>query len=583
MYTIIDSLQKLQDAKLVLEKEEFIACDTEASDLNTKTATMEGIGFGTKDSTFFIPFPHSFPQGLIEDFLAKLFERTIIFHNAKYDIKLLKHNNLPVPEKIQDTMIMSWLIDENNSHGLKSLAKQFLGKDPKQWKEIKRQPDLFRGEEDIIKELADYCMDDVVNTYELFELFNPQLDEQGVRIAYERVELKLIPVLINMEMRGIRLNVSMLNEKSEKAKKELWRLEKDIVTKIKEKVPKNYPPINIRSPKQLEDILFNVYKYEVVKETEKGTKSTDVESLHEIIKRNNLKETDFLPMLLKFRDLDKVNSTYLVALAEQAGLENVIHANFLQHGTRTGRLSSNDPNLQNIPSRHDEWDVRTAFIPREGYRFLIADYSQIELRMLAHFSRDDHMVNTFNEGGDIHATTMKLAGITERRIAKNVNFGIVYGIGPRGLVALIGGKEEHAKRYINRFFEGYPMVRYFIDKVVAKTMQTGTVEMITGRKRRFHEFQDRRWFNSIARQAVNTKIQGSAADLIKIAMIKMEQALKEVGAFQLVQIHDEIIIETPVDKMERARDIINDCMTSALTLRVPLVANIVEGDHWIKG
>lgn len=583
MYTIIDSLDKLQKAREALDKVDIIACDTEASDLDTKKAKIEGIGFGTKTDTYFIPYPHSFPQELINDFLASLFSREVIFHNAKYDIKLLKHNNIPTPDKIHDTMIMSWLIDENDSHGLKSLAKQYLGKEPKSYKELNRQPDLFRTEQDIMVELANYCMDDVVNTYELYEYFYPRIDTEGVRIAYERVELKLIPVLINMEMRGIKLDVSSLQEKSEKAKKELWKLEKDIVTKIKEKTPKGYPPINIRSSMQLEDILFNVFKYEVVKETEKGKKSVDVESLHEIIKKNDLKEHDFLPMLLKFRDLDKVNSTYFEALVEQAGIENVIRANFLQHGTRTGRLSSNEPNLQNIPSRHDEWDVRSAFVPREGYRFLIADYSQIELRMLAHFSRDEHMVNTFLEGGDIHATTMRLAGITERRIAKNVNFGIVYGIGPRGLVALIGGKEDDARKYINRFFEGYPMVKYFIEKVQAKTLQTGKVDMITGRKRRFHEFQDRRWYNTIARQSVNTKIQGSAADLIKIAMIRMEQALKEVGAFQLVQIHDEIIIETPVDKMERAREIINDCMTSALTLRVPLVANIVEGDKWIKG
>lgn len=222
-----------------------------------------------------------------------------------------------------------------------------------------------------------------------------------------------------MEMRGVQMDVPLLKDKHEKAQKELRRLETEIVAKIKEKVPNGYQAINIRSPRQLEDILFKIFKYKSLKQTDSGKESTDAETLREIIRKEKLTDDDFLPMLLKFRDLDKVDGTYFVALAEQAGLESVIHCNFLQHGTRTGRLASSEPNLQNIPSRNDEWNVRQAFVPREGYKFVLADYSQLELRIMAHFSNDETMVHTFKQGGDIHAETMKAIG-SNRHHAKGL-------------------------------------------------------------------------------------------------------------------------------------------------------------------
>lgn len=583
MFTIVDDLKGLLEAEKTLSKNDVIACDLEADGLDTKTSAIQGIGFGTDKNSFFIPYPNGIDYKDVVIFLTKLFEKSVIFHNAKYDMQLLLENKLPVPAKFHDTMIMSWLIDENSQHGLKPLSKVILGKDPKKWTDLNKNIDLFVTQEDIMQELAEYCCEDVSNTFLLYEHFYPQLEPAGALIDYERVELKLIPVLIAMEMRGIKVDVSWLQEKHNQAVKELFRLEKLIMDKIKEESKNDRALYNIRSPRQIETILFDVLKYPVTKETESKKRSTDNEVLVDLVKKLKLKEDDIVPMLLKFRDLDKVNGTYFVALAEQAGTENVIHANFLQHGTRTGRLSSSDPNMQNIPTRHDEWNVRDAFIPREGYKFLIADYSQIELRMLAHFSRDEHMVNTFLEGGDIHATTMKLTGIKDRRIAKNVNFGIVYGVGPRTLSAMIEKPEADAKKYIDSFLNGYPMVRSFIHRVQQVTLSTGIVEMITGRKRHFHEFQDRRWYTTIARQSVNTKIQGSAADLIKIAMIKLFPLLKAHDSHMLVQIHDEIIIEVPEAKTEEVKKIITDTMENALKLRVPVIANIVEGDRWIKG
>lgn len=582
MYAIVDNDEKLAKSLQDLASEPIIACDLEADGLNTKVADIQGIGYGTDQKTYFIPFPHNIHKQKLLDALTELFKKEVVFHNAKYDLKLLLHNDLPTPAKIHDTMIMSWLIDENASHGLKSLAKEILGKEPKKWTDLTKTLDLFTTQEDIMQELAEYCCDDVSNTFQLYKHFFPQLKTEGVDVDYDRVEVKLIPVLMAMEMRGIKVDVSWLQDKHQKANAELRRLEQKIIAKLQEQTGKKDRVWNIRSPKQVEEILFDLLKYPVIKETNSKKRSTDNEVLEELVKKNKLTEDDIVPMLLKFRDLDKVNGTYFQALAEQAGLENVIRANFLQHGTRTGRLASNEPNLQNIPTRHDEWNVREAFIPRPGHKFIIADYSQIELRMLAHFSQDKNMTDTFLNDGDIHAKTMELTGITVRRIAKNVNFGIVYGVGPRTLSHLIETPEAEAKKYIDGFLNGYPQVRAFINRVQRHALNTGYVEMITGRKRHFHEFKDQRWYATIARQAINTKIQGSAADLIKIAMIKLHYALKEYDAHLLVQIHDEVIIECPEDRLEKVKEIVEDVMDSALKLRVPLKVSIGEAERWVK-
>ena len=559
-----------------LKDEKLIACDLEASGLDTKTAKLEGIGLGTSKKQYFISYPNGFSEGRVKKILKEVFKnKRVVFHNAKYDLKMLYENNLPWPEDFDDTMIMSWLVDEEGQHGLKPLAKAILGREPKKWAQLDREVDLFRNEEDVAKELSDYCGEDVMNTYDLYYYFLPILEREGLIPDYEKIELKLIPVICKMEMRGIKIDTEWLKNKQGKA---IIVLDK-LTIKIKECL--GGQDINIRSSKQLEPLLFDTLKYKPGRITDAGKRSTDTDVLETIVKENNLQENDFVPLLLKFRELDKLYSTYFIALLEQAGKEGVIHTNFMQHGTRTGRLASNEPNLQNIPTRHDEWNVRQAFIPRDGYKFLIADYSQIELRMLAHFSQDANMVKTFVEGGDIHAKTMQLTG-TERRVAKAINFGLIYGMGPRTLAHTLNIKEEDAKNYIDKFFAGYPRVNYFINKIQQATFRDGYVSMITGRRRRFREIRDRRWYGTIQRQSINTKIQGSAADLIKLAMVRLVPALAPLDAYQLIQIHDEIIIETPIDKIQEVKKIIKEVMENVFKLKVPVVVNIVEGDCWVK-
>lgn len=576
-YQFIDTEQKLNDMVSSLLQEDFLACDLEASELDVRKAILEGIGLGTSQRQYFIPFLNNLPfKGVIGALNAIFNDRTIIFHNAKYDLELLEVNKLPYPKKIQDTLIMSWLCDENSQHGLKQLTKAIFGRELKKWTELNRKVDLFRNSQDVVRELADYCCEDIKNTYDLYFYFLPILKMEGLLLDYERLELKLIPVLVNMELRGIRVNPEYLKEKQVKVIKTLQEIE----AKMKEVIGDNN--LNVRSPVQLEVTLFDVLKYAPISITDAGRRSTENEALEDLVKQNNLTEDDFVPLLLRFRDLDKLCSTYFTALVGQADENQIIHTNFIQHGSRTGRLASNEPNLQNIPARSDEWNVRDAFIPREGYKFLIADYSQIELRILAHFSQDDNMVRTFMEGGDIHATTMKLTGITDRRIAKAVNFGLIYGVGPRTLSHTLNIKEEEAKKYIESFFAGYPKVRYYIQRIQQNALRDGYVTMITGRKRRFQEIKDKRWFNAIQRQAINTTIQGSAADLIKIAMVKLDNVLIPFDAHMLVQIHDEIIIETPVDKIEEVKKVIIDTMENALKLRIPIKIKVIEGMSWTK-
>ena len=568
-----EQLNRVADA---LSREEIIACDLEASELDIKTAQLEGIGIGTSQKQYFIPFPNGFSIEDVSNFLERVFVyKYVVFHNAKYDLEMLQQYKLPWPEKFHDTMIMSWLVDENNQHGLKPLAKSILGREPKKWSELTREQSLFTDQKQITKELADYCGDDVANTYDLYFHFSPILKSEGLMVDYEKVELPLIRVLIGMETRGVKLDKISLDRMGKTAANVLSGIE----SHLKEKMGENI--INIHSPQQLEHLLFDIMRYPPSKVTDAGKRSTDDEVLNDIVKSEELGEDDFIPLLLKFRDLDKLYRTYMIGLGEQVDKEDIIHTHFLQHGTKTGRLACNEPNLQNIPSRNDEWNIRHVFIPREGYTFILADYSQIELRMLAHFSQDANMVETFRKNGDIHAKTMELTG-TDRRQAKEINFGLIYGMGARTLAHTLNIKEEDAKLYIDRFFRGYPQVGYYTQRVQQLALREGYIQTLIGRRRRFNEVKDKRWYGMIARQAINSKIQGSAADFIKVAMIKLDKVITPFDAHLLLQIHDEVVIEVPTAKAEEVQKVVIDVMENTLKLRVPVKVNVKQGDRWIK-
>lgn len=563
-----------------LENAPRLACDVETTSLDVRVMELDGIGIGHGSLQWYLPFPD---WGItIEEtipYLNKLFKTSdIVFHNAKFDLQVLKKFGYDLPEKIEDTMLMSWLVDETIPHGLKYLAKNILDREVTAYNEVQKKVDLFTTKEDLMEEMAEYCAGDIRNTYDLFEYYYPLLEEDDLLRAYYKVEIPFVFVLADIEYRGIRLDVDAMEKMKVKMEKILKETGEKMIAVAGSEA------MNFNSPTQLENYLFskNGLGYKSFKQTPSGKNSTDNEALEMIIKEYNLTEDDFVPLLLKHREYDKLYRTYMIGLMEQAGDTGTIHTNFLQHGTRTGRLSSSSPNLQNIPARSDEWDIRRTFIPRDGYGFIVSDYSQVELRVLAHFSQDPNMVETFKNDGDIHAKTMELTH-TERRQAKVINFGIIYGMGPRSLAHTLEITEPEAKMFINKFLNGYPKVRDWMSQVQKYALARGFVTMITGRRRRFYDLFDKKFFNNIRRQSVNTKIQGSAADVIKIAMLKLHKELPKHDAHILIQIHDEVVVEAPLDKMEEISKLVVKIMEDAVTLRVPLKVGMEMGDHWVKG
>lgn len=576
---IVRTNEELDNMYMRLKDEPMLACDTETTDLILEKLELTGIGIGCKSALYYIPYKYEgMDMELLHQVINTLLDKTIIMHNAKYDLKVLKKFGFKEPESLHDTLLMSWLSDENTQNGLKYLAKTVLKREVTEFKEVAQAIDLFHDADSAINSMGEYCMDDVLNTFDLFPIFEAKLKRDGIWKAYEKLELPFMRVLTRMETIGVQLDLQWLKDKKIQAEAEL----KVMTAKMYASVNKTPETLNINSPMQLEKLLFDELHYPALRITPGKKRSTDNVVLEELVKQFKLDDTQFIPLLLTYRDLDKVYRTYICALQEQVDTQGAIHGSFMQHGTRTGRLSSRDPNLQNIPARHDQWDVRTAFIPRPGHTFIVADYSQIELRVLAHYSQDEHMMEAFQNGEDIHAKTMQVTGITERRIAKAINFGLVYGMGPRKLASQLDIKEKDAFDYIEKFFKGYPKVRPFISRVQQLTLQNGYVTMLTGRRRRFSAEVDSNWFNTVKRQSINTKIQGSAADIMKLAMLRLDKEIEPYNARQLIQVHDEIVFEVPNEHLETVKGIVTNVMETAVQLRVPLKIGMQTGDHWVK-
>lgn len=564
---------------LTSNSEKLIALDTETNGLDLSNMKLEGIGLGNKDKQFYIPEIHFMEKEIKESFQEIFKHNRVIFHNAKFDLQVLKLFDLPIPSKIHDTLILSWLFDENSAHDLKTLTRLYLSREVEHWENIDRTVSLLRPKEEIIHDLGIYCCSDVVNTYDLLSIFLPKIKRLGILKAYEHIELPIIRVLADMELRGVRVDLKWLVQKETEIAQALKEYKRDLQESVSEHVYSNF---NFNSPQQLSTLLFEKLGYVTTKKSPTGKYSTDKESLNEIIKTHELTEKDFVPLLLNFRELEKLHTTYFKALLDKSDKNGIIHTNFLQHGTVTGRFSSRSPNLQNIPSRSDLWDVRRVFIPREGYKFLISDYSQMELRVLAHFSKDENMVKTFKNGGDIHTKTMELTG-ADRGTAKGLNFGLLYGMGSRTLAKTLDITIQEAKAYKAKFFQGYPLVGPFIQRMQNFASKNGYIQTICGRRRNFGKMVENKWFNTITRKAVNSKVQGSAGDIMKLAMIKLYKFLKPLDAHILIQIHDEVIVEVPVEKVDMIGEKVVEIMENVVELNVPLKASLKIGDYWIKG
>lgn len=597
-YQAVFDLSTLEKLVRTLSNAGVFAIDTETTALNPMLADLVGISVSCEaDEAFYIPVGHTgdaaqgqLPLADVKACLEPLLaDETIrkVGQNIKYDWIVMARHGFELKGVAFDTMVASYLLNPSKrTHGLDQIALEHLDH-----KMIAYEAVAGKGKNAIcfsevpLEKAVPYACEDADMTLQAYHLFMPQLEENGLTSLLESVEMPLIPVLMKMEMAGICVDREKLQALSAQFARRLAETEAAIYELAGEE-------FNINSPQQLGRILFEKLGLPVQKKTKKKTGySTDVEVL------NLLSDHHELPaMVLKHRTVAKLKSTYADALIELINPQtNRIHSSFNQTVTATGRLSSSDPNLQNIPIRDDDGRaIREAFVPREGWRLLAADYSQIELRILAHCADDDILIEAFNNDEDIHTRTasevfeMLPAFITPdvRRQAKAINFGIIYGMSPFGLSKSLGISQKMAKTYIDHYFKRYKGVKKFIDQTIVETRASGKTATLLGRVRHLPDINSK---NKTLKQfaeriAINTPIQGTAADLIKLAMIQVDAAFKKSGlrSVMLLSVHDELVFESPPEEMETAKKLVKEVMESVWPLSVPLKVNIAEGENWAQ-
>jgi DNA polymerase-1 len=506
--------------------------------------------------------------------------------NLKYDLLVLRRMEIDLRGIDFDTMIASYLLDPGRrEHGLDSLALEHLDHQTIRYEDVTGKGKAQVSFAEVGLDAASrYACEDADVALCLAERFEPELERLRLAELFRRIEMPLIEVLAQMEWNGIRIDPAFFAEMDTQLRATL----RDIEGRIHDAAG---GPFNIGSTPQLREVLFTKLGLPVIKRTKTGP-STDVEVLQELAAQGH-----HLPeLLMQYRQADKLLSTYVEALPKMVNpVTRRIHTSFNQTVAATGRLSSSDPNLQNIPIRTELGaEIRRGFIPTEGYSFVSADYSQIELRILAHYSQDPAFVDAFRAGRDIHRETAALifgvaAGEVTKEMrdrAKTVNFAIIYGIGAYSLAGKLGMEVAAAKEFIDAYFVRFPGVRRYLDEQVEHARSTGYVETLTGRRRYIPEIQSRN-FNIRSfgeRAATNAPIQGSSADLIKIAMIRIHERLKETGspARMLVQVHDELLFETPVGTEEATLATVKELMEGAAELRVPLTVETGTGRTWLE-
>ena len=565
--------------------------DIETDRLDPKTATIAGIAFSWEKGTgSYVRLPRD-PAANRQrlDLLAVALGNPTsekIGHNLKFDVSVLLWNGVAVEGPLFDTMIAHALLEPERRHGMDALSEQYLGYTPIPISEVigdkgATQTTMFDAAPE---QVSEYAAEDADVTWQLYQLFSEQLREQDLESVFRTIEMPLLPVIIRMEKAGICLDRDALTA----ASKELAGL----IATLEEKV---YAlaggPFNLNSPKQLGEILFDKMRLtEKAKKTKTGQYSTDESILSELAVDHEIAR-----LLLEYREAAKLKSTYVDALPTSvfAGTQR-IHTTFSQTGAITGRLASANPNLQNIPIRSSMGQqIRAAFVPADGHLLLSADYSQIELRVMASLSGDPGMIEAFEQGLDIHTATaakvyrIPLEEVTGdmRRKAKMVNFGIIYGISAFGLSQRLSIPRSEAASIIQQYFEQYPGVKTFMERVVAECREKGFVETASGRRRWIRDITSSNGTirSAAERTAINTPIQGTAADMIKIAMVRIDAALRErqMKTTMLLQVHDELLFDLWPEETEAAREMIVACMRNALPLRVPVEVQTGVGKNWL--
>jgi DNA polymerase-1 len=579
-----DELFKVIDS---IPSKSLVAFDTETTSLEAKDAQIVGFSFCYEpNKAYYVPVGHFYlgvPEQIsIEDAkkaVEQLNTHKLILQNFKYDMQIVK-NNLQINLKLEaDTMIMAWLLDSDKAVGMDKLALRLLnGYKTISYKDMVKKGENFSNVS--LEDACKYAAEDAFITLKLYEKILKEFeanDESYLMQIAKRVEFPFIEVLNSMENRGIKVDIDFLEDLRAKSKEVLIGLTKEIYELAGQE-------FNINSPKQLAVVLFDDMKLPAPKKTKTGY-STNEQVLQKIVD-----EHPVIKKLLEYRESFKLHSTYIEPLLElgKKDKDNKIYTSFIQTGTATGRLSSKNPNLQNIPVKTEAGrGIRKAFVAKEGYKLVGIDYSQIELRLLAHYSKDPSLVEAFVQGKDIHMqTAIKIFGEEEaaqkRSIAKSINFGLLYGMGSRKLGEQLGIPAKEAKTYIDSYFESFSTVKDYLQSVQEDAMQHGYVKTLTGRKRRF-DFENANGMMKATyqRESVNTVFQGSAADLIKLSMNKIEQKYKNNDEIKmLLQIHDELIFEVKEESVDEISVKLGDIMKNIYKLEVPLDVSISIGDNW---
>lgn len=593
LYQLMETNMSIKLLVDKLLKQKIVSFDTETTSTNSMVAELVGISFSyEKAKGYYIPFnpkEKEKSQKFIE-LLRPFFENENILkvgQNLKYDCKVLRKYDIEVKGILFDTMIAHYLINPDARHSMDILAETVLNYKPVSIESLigkkGKNQKLFSSVP--IEEQKEYAVEDSDITLQLKDKFKPQLTQDNLEKLFDKIEMPLMKVLVDMEWEGINLDIIALNNMSKELVEELIHLETEIYSLAGEK-------FNISSPKQLGDIIFDKLKLgNKPKKTKTGQYATGEDVLLKLAHKHKI-----IDLLLEYRQLQKLKSTYVDALPNEVNPQTGrVHTTFAQTVAATGRLASNNPNLQNIPIRTERGqEVRKAFIAKDkNHKIISADYSQIELRIIAAMSKDPAMIASFNHGEDFHkATASKVFHIPmgqvtreQRSQAKTVNFGIIYGVSAFGLSEQTGLSRSESKSLIDAYYEAYPVLKEYIAEQVQTARKNGYVETLLGRRRYLPDIHSG---NSVVRShaernAVNAPIQGTAADIIKIAMIQIHELLNErkYRTKLLLQVHDELVFDAPDEEIKEVSALIKKTMESSVKIEVPLIVDIGVGPNWL--
>ena len=592
-YLLIEDVERLQEILDALGAEEEVAFDTETTGLDPLRSKLIAVSLSAEPHRAYavlLPSEGEQRRRMLE-LLQQFFTRQSILkiaHNAKFDVKALQWAGVEVRGPYYDTMIAHFLAEPEQRHRLDDLAKNYLHYTPISIESLigKRGPKQRSMDTVDPQKLGIYAAEDADLTLQLKPILDRMLEQREQRSIFEKIEMPLMPVLARMELKGVAVDVPFLKAYSEELEREMLQIREQIYQLAGME-------FNLDSPRQVGAVLFDQLKIPYTRpKTKTGQYSTREEVLRKLKDKHPI-----IPLILEYREIAKLKSTYVDALPELVHPETGrIHTTFNQTIAITGRLSSTNPNLQNIPIRTERGRrIRQAFVAGgEGSVMLSADYSQIELRLLAHMSEDENMIRAFQQGRDIHrATAARIFKVEEeavtpemRRIAKAVNFGIAYGQSAFGLSQTLEISRKEASEIIRQYYEEFPGIKKYMERIIRFAREHGYVETLLGRRRYLRDIHSRNDTvrKAAERNAINSPIQGSAADLIKLAMIEIDDLLQaqHPKAHMLLQVHDELLFEVPKDELESVQTLVRNTMENALQLKVPLVVDIGVGKNWLE-